>query len=305
MNERDERKEHEQELEDNDLLRFLTNFRAFWDKHGTTILLMILIVVAVVVVVPWLRGRAEAQREAAGRALAEAASVQEGRARALANVAETHTDPPGIRAYALLRAGDAKLYAALGLREQADAPDATRPMLSEQTIEQLNEAAAYYRRVIETAPRGENALLALNAKVGLADIHISKGEFDEARARFEQVREAAGERYPALAALAEARINRLKEYNPSITFPTRPDDESVEVGRLESIEQMIEQADRATAESTENTRDHDTGENNPPASEEADASGQNGSDAGSNDEDPLGLADETPAHPHPGHSVVG
>jgi len=301
MNERDERKAHEQELEDNDLLRFLTNFRAFWDKHGTTILLMILIVVAVGVGIPWLRGRAEAKREAAGLALVEAAAVQEGRSRAFANVAETHTDPPGVAAYALLRAGDAKLYEALGLRETASAPDATRPMLSERTIEQLNEAAEYYRRAIQAAPEGENALLALNAKLGLADIHVSKGAFDEARAIYQQVREGAGERYPALAAQAAARLDQLVEYNPSITFPSRPEDDvDAEVGRMESIERMIEQAERDQPD----TPDANPADGAAGSSEEADASGESGSDAGANEQEPLGLADDAPVHPHPSHPAL-
>jgi predicted negative regulator of RcsB-dependent stress response len=258
MDKREERKQHEEELEQNDLYVFLTNFRRFWDKHGTSVLLVILVAVLLVVGIPWLRGRTEAKREAAGSALTSAAAAETGRAEALAAVAMEYEDQPGVANLALLRAGDEKLKAALGLAPEADTPDATRPDLSDSVLEQLDDAAAFYQRVIDNAQTdAAPTIIALNARLGLADVHASKGEFEEARQQIQAVRDAAAGRFPALVARADIRLRRLDDYNLNIAFPSRPQTaevmEQIEVGDPDELNRMIEEAEALVPATTPET----------------------------------------------------
>jgi len=215
--------EHRHELKENELLEFLRNFKEWWDKHGTRTLGTILIAIAVMGLATWWFGlfgypsRQARAREQAWTALASARSPE-----AKKQLAQTHRkDHPGLAAMALLSAADEIYGNALFGSYEGSGIDATRNSPSDATRAQLQRAAALYQQTLDTPAPGEPSAVHLNARLGLAAVHETLGNWDEAQRHYEATWKAAGP-YRAIARLAEQRLADLDRRRQPITFPVDP-----------------------------------------------------------------------------------
>jgi tetratricopeptide (TPR) repeat protein len=193
--------EHEQK---GDIESFLDDLKRFWDRFGLTVLLAVLAVLIVILVTRYARGREERLREEAYAALSAAESPF-----AMEDVADRYGHVPGFAGYARLQAADLRVREAMGFIAGRDAA----PTEIQRTAG-LKGAAELYQQVIDA---NASPLQVLNARLGLAGVFESLGEFDKAAEQYQKVTEARD--WPALAMRAERRLGGLKKLREPVTFP--------------------------------------------------------------------------------------
>lgn len=203
------------DMKQNDLQEFLVNFREWWSKYGTILMLVILVALGGFVLARWYAGREARALEAAYSELDIARGS--GNPFALQEVAVRYEDVPGVAGMARLEAADLIVREVLGLLpRQTDAP----PLTEEEKKDQLEQAAQLYLRVIEL---DQSPLQVLNARLGLATVAETRGDFDAAREQYDRIQQQAGETWPALAHRAEQRMGDLGRIATPIEFPAPPD----------------------------------------------------------------------------------
>lgn len=206
--------DHRHELKENDLAEFLRNFSQFWSRWGNSLLLVILVVLIAVVSVQFITGHRFRKSEQNWQSLEFETSPA-----ALAAVAESVNDAP-VRALAHLRAGDALLRGE-SLDAQAGHEDTAAGVKAAEQ-HRLRQAAEHYEAVRQMADA--DALLKLNALLGLAAVAESQQQWDLAQRFYEQaVAESREQQQPALTEQAVQRLamlDRLRE--PMTLAPASP-----------------------------------------------------------------------------------
>lgn len=200
--------DHRHELKQNDLEEFLHHFKEFWAKWGQTITIGLLLIVLIYTGKTFLDTRRETRRERALADLATSTSPE-----ALLALAEEVGDP-AVRVRALLRAGDLLLVSVVAPPREDDGQVVT-PLDPSQREQRLTQAAAVYRQVVEEAPA---PLFAHNARLGLAAVAETQGQWDEARRQYEAVRDQAAALFPAIAQQARARLAMLDRLTEPVVF---------------------------------------------------------------------------------------
>lgn len=190
-----------------DVESFMDDIRRFWDKFGLTVLLIVLGVLIFLLLTRFVGGRQERAREEAYAALSAAESPF-----AMEDVADRYNHVPGFSGYALLQAADLRVREALGL---IALPGRDARISEAQRQQGLEQAAELYQQVVE---QNESSLQVLNARLGLASVYESLGQFDRAAEQYKKVQQAA-DQWPALAVRAESRLASLDEIQTPITFP--------------------------------------------------------------------------------------
>ena len=204
--------------EDSELMEFVHNFRRYWDQYGQTVLTTVLIVLLLFVGYQWWTTRAEQQRESAWADLATATSVP-----VYQDVAR-EAKYPAVKALALLRGADllvqdavtpkAEEAADAGEGEAGDLGFAAEPDMSPE--ESLAAAAGMYSQVLELS--GVHKVYRVNAMQGLATISESQANWGEAKTRWQEVSELAGDDFPTIRAQADARLAMLDDLQRPVTF---------------------------------------------------------------------------------------
>ncbi len=192
-------------LEEDDLQGSLAKAKAWWDKHGTKVLLVVLVIALAITGKRFYERHLEQQRDDSWGGLASATSPDVSRM-----LAESYSKP-GFQASAYLRAADLLLYRAFqntnpNTPTDAAATDPTAPNRERD----LTEARSYYQKVLNIA--GVSDLFKLNAKLGLAAIAEELTQTNDAKALYLEIEKQAGGNYPAIAAQARARgaqVDRL------------------------------------------------------------------------------------------------
>lgn len=244
-------KDHKEELQQNDLQEFLTNFGEWWARHGTTTLLVILVIVGGSTGYRWMKGRDARAKEAAWTALAQAGGPE-----SLRRVAYEQEGDWGVSQMALLQAANVLQRDAMGMTsmQPGGGPDVTTTELSQETADQLMQAAELYQQVIDTPADTQGpSLMQLNARLGLAAVCVTLGEFDDATEHYEFVRSRSGH-HKALSVLADAKIRELDALREPIAFAADPEPEpesedgADETGEGAADEPAADPADQSPAE---------------------------------------------------------
>ncbi len=221
--------EHRHQLQQNDLQAFLQNFRAWWSRNGWTTVLTVLLVVVVAGGTFYVRNRSTWRRQAAYSDLQAAVLQPKTRGRknpppTFKSVANEYSDLPKVRARALLRAGEQWRNQALaggnsgkvsGSNDSSGGSDG-----EEQSAQYaLEKAADAYRTIIgmNQAPK----IMVLNARLGLAAVHESRGKFQKAKEQYDKILGAAGD-YKAIAKKANQRKADLQELKSPVRFVKAP-----------------------------------------------------------------------------------
>ncbi len=225
--------EHRQELEENDLEVFLTNCKKWWGKHGTKVVL-VLLVGALALFAKQMYDKRQAERhETMWSELANATSPEAARSLAMSY------SEPGYKAKAWLKGADLLLARALEPQvapSPANGEGASPPVDRAAT---LTQAADYYQGVLAVDQAA--VVYRLNARLGLATVAETQGDFDAASKQYEQILADAGTEYAAISAQAKARLEMLPDLKNPVKFgpePVAPVSQSLQ-GQLE---QMIQDA---------------------------------------------------------------
>lgn len=209
--------QHRHELKENDLMEFLRNFKEWFNKYGTQVLLVILIAVLAYVGVNWFTGREMRQRQAAWAEYAASATPE-----GLAQLGDRYSrSRPGVAAMSLLDAADLlRREAVLGIGPDAQNPTASGELTDDQR-RTLEQAANYYQRVIDMP--GTHLLYQLNAHMGLAATQVSLGDREAAREHYRAAMQASGP-YQQIRALAQMQMSRLDQLPARVAFAVKPPD---------------------------------------------------------------------------------
>jgi tetratricopeptide (TPR) repeat protein len=208
--------EHRHELKENDLLEFFRNFKNWWAKHGTQTLLVILVCVLALTGYRYFKGKEARERDAAWADLANVSTV-EGRQQ----VAGMYPNRPGLANLALLQAADDLRTQAFAVDELGNPAPATSPEPNEAQRKTLDDAAKLYQRVIDAPQPTEPSLYKLNARMGLAAVHETLGEWDKAEAEYRNVIKEAGA-YRNIALVADRQIQTMDSRKEPIAFKLAP-----------------------------------------------------------------------------------
>jgi len=195
--------QHRHELKENDLVEFLTHFGQWWSKYGNVLLVVVCLVSAVILGRRWMVSQAASAREAALVDLAGATDPQSYR-----RIALTYDDQL-VRSLAFLRGGDLFLTEA---QSGVTPSDVSTPPADGQPIPQpLDDAVLMYNQVLQAAD--VPFALALNARLGLAAVAETRGDWEQADEQYTQVLDKAGPGYERIAAQAKAKqvmLDRMK-----------------------------------------------------------------------------------------------
>lgn len=288
--------EERHELKENDLAEFFRNFGQWWSQYGNTVLIAIIIVAGGITAYNLYNARTEQQHDQAWGDLMAANTPE-----AYAQVAETHANPV-VQSLAHLRGADLYRRRAIGRYPATDAVDEVAADESAQATdtgetdeageqpdatEDLAQAAALYRRVLEQNAAALPAVYRVNALLGLAAVAESQKQWDEARGYYDQAIELADQQLPQLAEQARDRRELLDELRRPIVFAPEGEGPQLEPG-------LIPNAAPNAAPGTEEGEapmqldlapPTDTPEGEAPAPIEAPADAQTGEDAGVSEPD--------------------
>jgi predicted negative regulator of RcsB-dependent stress response len=204
-------KKHRHELEENDLLDFMANFKDWWAKHGNKLLLVVLVVLVGLLGYKLIHQRTVEARDIAERDFSQATSPE-----ALRNLAQNSSDA-NYQAKAYLRGGDLLLERSRQSGGATPGDAKAAPALTpEQRQENLRNAEAMYKPVLDLDKA--HASYKLNARLGLAAVAEDRQQWDVARQQLETVRKDAGEAFPVLAAQAVARQGLLARLQAPVVF---------------------------------------------------------------------------------------
>jgi len=214
--------EHRHELKENDLYAFFRNFKTWWAKHGTQTLLVILLCVLALTAYRHFRGKDFRELDAAWSEYASVSTV-EGRQQ----IAGVYVNRPGLSNLALLDAADELAMRVFSFDEAGMPTSATTTELTQEQRETLEQAAALYQRVIDAPQPTQPSLHLLNARMGLASVHETLGEWDQAEVQYRNVIKDAGS-YRNIALVAERLLSSMDERQEPIAFQPAPDVEGVD-----------------------------------------------------------------------------
>ncbi len=207
-----------------DVHEFMDDVRRFWDKFGTTVLFVVLGVLLVIVTNRYFKGRQTRALEAAYGDLAAAKSPFE-----MVDVAEKHRGVPGFTGMALFEAAKLRQQEAQGL---IFTPGADAKVGDADRTKGLEQAADLYNRVVKL---NVSSLQVLNARMGLASVLESQGQFDQAKAQYEAVVKEGESSWPPLAQRAKLRLESLDQIKVAVTFPPpKPKEEKPAEGEKKS-----------------------------------------------------------------------
>lgn len=208
------------EILQNDWESFSDNVRIFWERYGTAVVLALLVLSVSFAGYRLLSAQRENAREGAWADLAYETSPD-----GLRQVAEEHDDP-AVRSLAYLRAGDLLLAQATNPQQETTPTEttpegeaATPPAATVDPKAALDDAGRMYDQALATA---QHDVYRFNARLGLAAVAETKGEWDAARQHYEAVRDGAREPFPLLAAQAENRLGLLDRLKAPLPFAPEP-----------------------------------------------------------------------------------
>lgn len=218
--------EHRHELKENELLEFFRNFRQWWDKHGTYVLIVIVVVLATIVLVRWLSGRAERQQAALDAEYAQLVDNRQVNSddALLAFVQRISAEHPAIAASAAIDRGDLRLrQATIGTTgEDGLQIDPTEPTLSDPQRTLYERAGDFYQAVLAIEGLEPGSLHRLNAHMGLGAVTLELGDVAAAREHYQAVVDNAGP-YHTHATAAQAMLNRdLEQLAQPVVFRLPP-----------------------------------------------------------------------------------
>lgn len=141
----------------------------------------------------------------------------------LEDIARRHVAIDGIADQARLNAADILLFdVQRGRTTSADGQETTA-LDAETRVAHLAQAARLYQEVADEDDGSEaKRLAAICAFNGLAAVHESQGQIDEAIAAYKKAEARASGWIPALAALAKKRADTAAELSDDISFATPP-----------------------------------------------------------------------------------
>jgi predicted negative regulator of RcsB-dependent stress response len=208
-------------------------------KWSTPVLLVILVIAGAYAGVQWYGQKQLETRDAAFIAFQNA--ELEARPEPLLEVAQEYPGAGAVQELATLTAADLHLNAYLLRR--APGTQGVEPedrLDDDQAREMLEKAGALYEDAYQEASAATGReLLEISALWGLAAVELSRGNFDAAESRLQQVVEIAeSERYAQLVARAEMLINdipRLRDQRQPVTDLT--EDAPAETENAETPEQ--------------------------------------------------------------------
>lgn len=144
----------------------------------------------------------------------------------LERVAEDHTGILSVPEQARLKAADAYLIEVQIRRDLGNIgfDDTDEPLTDEELTSRLHRARDLYQQVLD-ATDGDAArtLFSLQARLGLAAVAESLGEFDTAAALYQQIEQEAGNGFPNIAIQATKRLASLDSLRSVGEIPAQDD----------------------------------------------------------------------------------
>lgn len=209
--------QHKHELKENDLKQFITHFGEWWGKHQTKVLLIAIVLAGTILGVRILNNRAMEKKDSTFLAL----NLETSPAGFKAIAADADSD--SVRAIASLRAADLLLQEASMPSSSIADENAITPADRKARLE---EARQLYN---QAASASDSELMKLNAKMGIASVAESLGDWDEAVKVYESIKTSAGQTHPSFAAQADTRLAILPRVKIEPNFapeptPKKPDD---------------------------------------------------------------------------------
>ncbi|MGI9014437.1 MAG: hypothetical protein ACR2GY_09340 [Phycisphaerales bacterium] len=136
-------------------------------------------------------------------------------------VAEDHEGVESVSEMARLASADISLRQALMMRDPAKPEE----LLDQAAIEsRLTRARDLYQQVYDaTSADKARALFAIQSAFGLATVHESTGDLEQARTWYDTAEKIAGERYGSLAAVASHRAQTLDPLRDAAELRSRDD----------------------------------------------------------------------------------
>ncbi|MBL4702493.1 MAG: tetratricopeptide repeat-containing protein [Phycisphaeraceae bacterium] len=217
--------QHRHELEQNDLVVFLTHFNEWWAKYGQITLIVILVVVGTFTGTRYYQHNKMMAHENAWGGLARSTSPESYRATAADNEG-------AVKALAYLRGADLLLAQATVPQTPAKPvepvevteADATTvapaviiaPAQTQDPREMLADAKIMYQAVAND--KSVHVVLQINAFLGLGSIAESQNQWDQAAQAYDQAVALAGTRYHVLTAQASNRKKQLDDIKSPVKF---------------------------------------------------------------------------------------
>ena len=200
--------EHRHELEENDLQEFLLNFREWWGRWGTYVLIVVALSCAAILIWITLSHRDAQARQSAWNDLATSNTPE-----ILQKVASDHSLKT-VKILASLRSAD--LYLAAYLKP-AQKPASTQPNQNDLTPKQkLDHAQAMYRQVLSLA---DQPLFKINALMGLGSVAENRADWAQAKNDYQQAQTLAKQAsFTNLAQAAAARIHYVAKIQTKLVF---------------------------------------------------------------------------------------
>lgn len=198
--------------------RLNQDFIDFLRKYGSAILLVVCAVSLAYVGWNWYQKKRDRSADEAWLSLEKAMEARN--PDGLLAVASEHAGEPGIPLLARTEAGDIWLQAAImGVVPGAEiAPDgkvsnADDLLTPEGVTRQLDRAAEQYRAVLAASTgKAPYALHEIRALFGLAAVEETKGQYDDAKRRYEQIIAAANKaELPGLAGAAKKLLDTIED----------------------------------------------------------------------------------------------
>ena len=227
--------QHRHELEQNDLVVFLTHLNEWWAKHGQITLIVILVVVGTFTGTRYYQHNKMMAHENAWGGLARSTSPESYRATAADNEGT-------VKALAYLRGADlllaqatvpqtpAKPVQPVEAVDAVDAVDVTEgdtpieaapavtiaPTQTQDPSEMLADAKIMYQAV--ASDKSVHVVLQINGFLGLGSVAESQNQWDQAAAAYDQAIALAGTQYHVLAEQASSRRDQLEDIKSPVQF---------------------------------------------------------------------------------------
>lgn len=208
--------QHKHELKENDLQQFLAHFGEWWGKHQTKVLIAAILIAGTILAVRVMKNNAIQEHDSTYFGL----NLETSPAGFKAIAADAGDD--NVRAIASLRAADLLMQEA-AMPAAGDDNDPT----DDERKAKLEEARQLYSQADSAA---EHMLFKLNARMGLAAVAESLGNWEEAVKVYETVKADAAETYPRFAAEAGTRISLLPRVKTPPVFAPEPKPEPTKDG---------------------------------------------------------------------------
>lgn len=238
-----EPRSHKEELRQNDLAEFLSHMGPWFSRHQKDVALALLIVLVFIV---FFGGRSYlAKRELQKLEDAWGGNFEAMAPEARADIARQHADMPMLHNMALLEAADDIYYEviaggadATGLPgDQAEVPAGAR--------QRLEQALGYYQQVIDAPQPTDPPLARLTARLGVAGVYETLGNWDKALQQYELIR-TEGATLPNYVKLADRLTQTQADRKQQITFATAkatPEGAGSGDGMLEDFENFTADPD--------------------------------------------------------------